>query len=217
MLWPEIGETPELPQGGITLGWVSAHHDFRVHSYSEQWEMTWVYIPAHTYIQNTHHKYIHTHKALFMEHLIEKIKYKNKSRNAKGRFLCAPNFTPQMPHLPPINSQSDVSQWEFVSPPGWSGLSFAGASVLPDPQVVHREPRAAYLSVVIVKCPWPQWARLATERWAGGLGKSSLRDCISRWPAAIMWIQCYNRRLIQLLQKAPKSVRIVHRWKKRAS
>ena len=86
--------------------------------------MTWVYIPAHTCIQNTHHKYIHTHKALFMEHLIKKIKYTNKSRNAKGHFLCAPNFTPQTPHLPPINSQSDVSQWEFVSPPGWRGLSF---------------------------------------------------------------------------------------------
>lgn len=40
-------------------------------------------------------------------------------------------------------------------------LALTGASVLPDPQVVHREPRAAYLSVVIVKCPWPQWARLA--------------------------------------------------------
>ena len=124
MLWPEIGKTPELPKGRIILGQVSVHLDFRVHSHCEQWEMTWVYIPAHTCIQNTHHKYIHTHKALFMEHLIEKIKCTNKSHNAKGRFLCAPNFTPQMPHLPPINSQSDVSQWEFVSPPGWRGLSF---------------------------------------------------------------------------------------------
>ena len=32
-------------------------------------------------------------------------------------------------------------------------LALTGASVLPDPQVVHREPRAAYLSVVIVKRP----------------------------------------------------------------
>lgn len=40
-------------------------------------------------------------------------------------------------------------------------LALTGASVLPDPQVVHREPRAAYLNVVIVECPWPQWARLA--------------------------------------------------------
>lgn len=40
-------------------------------------------------------------------------------------------------------------------------LALTRASVLPDPQVVHREPRAAYLSMVIVKCPWPWWARLA--------------------------------------------------------
>lgn len=114
-------------------------------------------------------------------------------------FLCVASFSPQTPQLFPMNSHSRFPGWESMSHLVSPGLRSYQSSCPARPTGGAKIIRAVYLSLVIVKCPWPRWAWLrrgsppATKQWAGGLGKSNLHEnTLSCWLAAIVWIQCYN-------------------------